>query len=1262
MKTKLLFLFIFFSCNEIFSQGWILSTVQKGSNIEPKFSTIDNQSNLIVSSTFQDTVYQQNFVSYGSNDIAIFKFDPLGNTVWSHQIGSTGNESLGGIVVDDNNNIYLTGGYSALCKFSPSISTNTKGGFDIFLAKYDASGALIWAKTIGTATNNQVPNNIKYANGKLIISGFFKDSLIIGSEIANYDTLVGNSNFAHFISQFDTAGNRIWAKRFLGNDDATRFSRIGISQNGYYFSGNFKKSVFLDVGTISSQTDANYDAFLYKTDFDGNGQWVRRIRGSGTENFRSLSTDEFDNVYLLGNYNSPTINVDSTQSIVKTYSGNTGGYDTYISKFNRSGILQWFVRKGSSSTDIYLDLVVRNNIIYATGYFSNQIIFNNDTLRTSGSSNGDPFLVAFNETGNAISGINMVGTGNYYDAGVTVNMDNSSRAYVAGYFRSQQFKIGNQPYTSNNVNKSDQFFAIYAHPFKAVITKEKMVTCNGLNDGMLQVTPYFGKPPFTYTWSHNAALHDPVAENLPAGDYTVTITDANSTQASITRTVTQPAPLVITPLVTPVTCYNGGDGAIDITVTGGTKAVDYVYNWTSPTGSGIEPLDQDQTGLTGATYTVIVRDDHNCTASSDIVVSHPQRFSFAGTVVTDIVLPIPPGHNGAVNLNIAGGNAPYTYAWTGPGTYNAASQDIGNLADAGLYNLHLTDTKLCASDTSFAVIDNFTFIAQVTEKTDVLCFGQNNGSATVEVYNGTSPFSYQWSDGVTIGLATRTNMPAGSYTVQVTDGALNSAVASIEILGPSAGLILTMGHQDLLCFNDNTGVVDLTVTNGTLPYQFSWNNGYTGEDLVNVAQGLYTVTVTDANNCSSQNSVNVGQPTAISLDIDIVSEVLCYGGRDASATANASGGVGTFGYLWDDPGSQTTKTATELSAGFYTVVVTDENGCTRESSTEVVQPDSLYMESVILTDPACTGDANGSIAPTINGGTIGYEYAWSNNVFQRFNTDIPEGSYTLTVTDNNNCELTKVFELTDPTAVLINAVDSVPISCYGLADGFVRIDASGGTGVLSYSADNGASYSASLEIGSLDVGDHIILVKDEHDCESTPYPITFTQPDIFLVDTLGVVYIDAKHPTGTISLQSQGGISPISFYIVPDGSSNSTGVFDLLAAGNYRLYAMDAGACESNEMLVSLPEPVTDLTIFDAFSPNGDGKNDVWNIRNIDYYPNCSVKIFNSWGVAVFSSKGYGTPWDGKYNGNDLPSGTYYYVIVPGDGSGTLTGPVSIVK
>jgi gliding motility-associated-like protein len=1150
---------------------------------------------------------------------------------------------------------------------------------------------------------------------------------------------------SNFISAFDLNGTCLWAKEILGTNNNTRFRRVDISENGYYFGGYLQGSLFLDIGTISSYVANTYDAFIYKTDFNGNGQWVRRIRGTGTENFRTLTTDEYDNVYVLGNFNSSTIYVDSTESQVKTVVGNNLEYDTFIGKYNRSGILQWFIRKGSSAKDIYNDFVVKNNVIYATGYIGNTVIFNKDTLKVTQSNISEVFLAAFNEIGNPLAGITIKGTDNdkvtaINNAGTIINMDASSRAYISGYYRSQQIQIGTQTYTSTNKNKSDLFFAIYQHPLEAVITRQENVSCNGLSDGLLQVTPYFGKALYTYTWSHDASLNSAVAANLPAGDYTVTVRDANNLVATIPATITEPPPLAVNAVITPVTCYNLNTGAIDITVTGGTP--NYVYSWSTITGSGVTLQNQDQTGLTEGTYYLSIEDDNQCTLSTDFIVTEPSKLRFTGSTTSNLTFP--PGNNGAIDLQIAGGNTPYGTLWTGPSGFTSALEDLTGLTEGGLYSVALTDSKNCLADTSLAVNDGTTLIAQVIAKTPVLCFGDDNGSAEISVLNGIPPFSYQWSDGLTTALATRTNMAPGTYQVLVSDAALpvsHNAQAEVAIDGPSQALSTQIISTNLSCYQDSTGQIELVVTGGTLPYNFDWNTGYKGEDLGNVPSGSYSVTVTDTNNCLTQDNTTITEPAAIGLDITQDTHILCNGENTASVTANVTGGSGVFSYLWDDPGTQVTKTAVQLFAGNLTVTVTDQNDCSISESVLIEQPDSISV-STLITEPSCPGDNDAALVPTVSGGTPIYDFAWSNNVFQRINSNIPAGTYALTITDINNCSLSDTFVVNDPLPVVINQLDSTDASCFGVADGSIHIDATGGTGSLSYSADNGLNFISSPDIGSLPAALYTVVVRDSNDCASATRTIAVDQPteitfdtvlvtdascygytdgaveilalggtgvfeysadnggsfvpsptiaslmngtyqlvikddanclsairlanvgpdEEFSVDTIEVVRGSVNNPLGSITLENTGGISPVSFVIIPDSSSNTSGVFSDLVAQNYRVFAIDDSLCKSNELLVSLPEAETDIVIYDAFSPNDDGKNDVWNIPGIGNYPNCSVKIFNTWGVAIFTSKGYGIPWDGKYKGNDLPSGTYYYVIDPGDGSGELSGPVSLVK
>jgi len=390
-------------------------------------------------------------------------------------------------------------------------------------------------------------------------------------------------------------------------------------------------------------------------------------------------------------------------------------------------------------------------------------------------------------------------------------------------------------------------------------------------------------------------------------------------------------------------------------------------------------------------------------------------------------------------------------------------------------------------------------------------------------------------------------------------------------------------ESDLHCYNDLSGVVDLVVTGGTLPYSYSWSNGYTGEDLVNVAKGEYTVTVTDAKGCEAVGYANVDEPAPLAIDIVLEGQNFCPGNNLVSATANVSGGIAPWSYLWNDPGAQITKTAYDLFAGNYQVKVTDINGCTATSTMQVNEPAAMVLNAS-LTEPSCAGDENGNIVVLVTNGQPSYTYLWSNNVFQSVNSNIPAGIYNLTVRDAYNCEVSAEYTLIEPEQLEITNITSTDLSCSGVPDGTLTVTATGGTGAYQYTADDGSSYGVNATITELATGDYIVHVKDENNCISESQNITLVKSE----------------------------------------------------------------SCR--------------LVVFDAFSPNSDGLNDTWLIGNIENYPQCKVKIFNIWGNMVYSSDGYGDPWDGTYQGNALPSGTYYYIIDTGDGSEVLSGPVSIVK
>jgi len=273
MIKKLLFLVgLIFVFEYSHCQDWEYSNVMIGSSIEPNYSVIDNQGNLFLLATFSEIIYSTlEIESYGQNDLLLFKYNNEGQLLWYSQIGSAGNEIAGGLTLDDLNNVYLTGSYSNTCFFTEDDSLINSGGYDFFMAKYDSYGTFQWTKRVGSGSLAQIGLDLTLdQTDKLIVTGFFRDSLIIGSSLIEKDTLLGNNYFSHFVAKFDLEGNYIWAKRYLASNNLIRFSKIIASNNGYYIGGYYQGSVYFDIDTITSISPNYYDIFLYKIDIDGN--------------------------------------------------------------------------------------------------------------------------------------------------------------------------------------------------------------------------------------------------------------------------------------------------------------------------------------------------------------------------------------------------------------------------------------------------------------------------------------------------------------------------------------------------------------------------------------------------------------------------------------------------------------------------------------------------------------------------------------------------------------------------------------------------------------------------------------------------------------------------------------------------------------------------------------------------------------------------------------------------------------------------------
>ncbi len=1347
-------IFFIFAISPTFAQEWSWS-YNYSSSLDVKVNKIKYYppDDAFISYTYFEgtvTIGSETFTSMGSSDILLTKFSSDGTIIWNKQFGGPGSDVPKDIFLNNNGDILLTGSITEGAVFDSYTLHSYNNSEDVFIAKVDQNGNVLWAKNVAEGNGLDRANSITSSiDGTIYIVGFFEDSLMFAS-----DTLVVQKATANpFIAKFNETADYISSGHLVTSSDKTKFNSIAIANDGtVMLSGFYRDSMFLSTDTLVSQGKDDI-AFVNIDQNTFSDIWVRTIGGTGFDRGYNAVTDPFSNYYLIG-YFSGTAYVDSTGAAL--FDGTPvishGGYDILVVKYNKDGRLLNKTTIGDIGNDIGYEVSINQNVLAFTGYFSGTLIFNNDTITTNSTSNNDILIGTLTTQGEIVSALSA--QGDAHDRGQGIAIDGKGNGVIGGYFESTSLNIGNDTYS--NAGGRDGFVAKYSIPFKIAITDQQDVSCNGGSDGSATVTPYFGTYPYTYEWSYDDGSADSTLTNVPAGDYGVKVTDAFNKTDSVYFTITQPDPIYVNAVVTDVSCANGSNGAIDISVAGGTPP--YTYLWSTSNGSGLAQTQEDQTGLTAGDYTLRVTDDHGCIKDTTINVPEPDPITFGGSVVTDIIRP--PGANGAIDLVVSGGTPDFTYYWEGPSGFSSTSQDLSNLDNGGTYTVTVTDHNSCTADTQFVVEDKTALVATIDSIKNITCYGNSDGYAHVAVTGGSGSYTYQWTNsiGTPIGLNSPSlrDVPAGTYYVNVTDNLdSRSTSTSATISQPAQALTIALTNvENITCKGMNDGKIDITVSGGWLPYTFSWtgSGGFTAntEDIADLPPGYYNVTISDNGGCVEQQlNIQITEPEALTVTIQTNNTILCNGELTGELEAMPTGGTDTYHYLWDDPGHQTTKKASFLEAGTYTVTVTDDNGCTAEATESLSQPDPLVVTAVVQ-DVSCPGQQDGSIILTVTGGTVPYTYLWTpGNITTKDITGISGGDYTINVTDSHNCTWDSTFTVTEPEALLIDSVSVTEISgCPGSTNGALVIHASGGTKPYAYSTDGGTTYQSDSTFTALGAGDYDIAVLDAGGCSIAGNTVTLNDPPGVVIDNVNITPVSCHgEADGAIVILASGGIEPYSYSIDGGTTYQADSLFSNLGGGNYDIAVRDPNGCVTfgSTELLSEPDPITlgdpaidptcpgesqgsimvtatggtgvltfqllndqgalidsstnagnftsldvgtytitvddqnhcgpvskdaevteadncGLVIYDAFSPNGDGTNEVWNIRGIQSYPNCVVKVFNSWGTQVFSSKGYTQPWDGTLDGKSLPAGTYYYIIDLGPGEKKYSGTVNIIK
>jgi hypothetical protein len=593
-------------------------------------------------------------------------------------------------------------------------------------------------------------------------------------------------------------------------------------------------------------------------------------------------------------------------------------------------------------------------------------------------------------------------------------------------------------------------------------------------------------------------------------------------------------------------CTSGDNVDVDLTVQGGVMPFTYVWNNGATT--------EDLSDVTPGTYSVTATGADGCTAMTSITVG--PALAASGTLSDVLCFG---DATGAIDLLVSGGVAPLTISWDS----GQATEDISGLT-AGDYSVTITDGLGCEITKNFTIAEPAELTCSVVQGNPASS-GNSDGSATVTALEGTSAYTYLWDNGESTQTATALN--GGDHTVTVTDanGCQTTCEVTIQELDPLECSIALV--QDEQCFGDEDGSATANPVGGVAPYMYSWSNGETDQTAIGLAQGLHTVTVTDANGATTDCEITIGGPSA-SLAADAISvDVLCFGELTGSVDLTVSGGTTAYTYLWDN--GATTQDLADVAAGTYNVTITDANLCTTTASATVGQPAAALAADSISVDVLCFGELTGSVDLTVSGGTTAYTYLWDNGATTQDLADVAAGTYNVTITDANGCTTTASATVGQPAAALTCsiALDS-GVSVNGASDGSATVSALGGTTSYSYDWDNGET---TEQATGLNAGAHTVTVTDANGCETT-CEVTIPQPDE-LVCSIALVQDEQcfGDENGSATANPVGGVAPYT-YSWSNGETNQTAIG--LAQGLHTVTVTDAnGATTICEIMITEPEP-----------------------------------------------------------------------------------------
>ncbi len=990
---------------------------------------------------------------------------------------------------------------------------------DDYFAKYDNNGIQVFHKKINGASIHGLALD---QDGNIILLGevYFSSDL----DPSEGQFLLDDFN-GIFLAKYDLRGTLLWALPFESiTENSSGFSAGGVDtdlEGNIYITGSFEERLNLDP-EVSIESNGSLDIFLAKFNPFGGFLYGFNAGGSSFE-FGTDIAYKNDEIYISGNMISESGEFSPESGIINN-PGSPANNNPIVIKYNLDGLFEDITL---TSTDPAPGLDFKGTNISVKVGPNEDIYLGGSKLEPNGS-NGPSWSRVSRELDRL-----------YYDffftfnplgrpGGVTyeVDYDFQNNHYITGGSGGD----GVDKKTPNNDVYNNSFIGKFDRKGKIEFLFSPDLTGfrSGGNwygielnsKGDIFVIGYFTGTTFDFDPTDNEAVFEDNGAYLIK--YAQTCAETACTLSADLENLTD------------ATCGEA-NGAASVSVDGSQGIVNILWS-NGQNGSSIENIPSGE-------YSVTISDEAGCEVARSFTIMDTDVPEASITNVQDATCS---ENNGIATAEVSGGLPPYQITWNNGLNAVGVSSLPATELEAGTYTVTVTDENGC-QDRDTVEVSNADAPTLKVEFQNARC-DLNNGAATVSVEGGTAPFDIQWDHGQS--GETLENLGPGTYTVTVTDDNECEAQSSITLTSTSAPDVETF-TQDANCDQED-GVAYINISGGTPDYNILWNDGQSGDTLRNVGEGQYTVTVTDANNCRTIDTLSISNLPGPVLVTD--SENATCGEDNGAAWVDITGGTAPYDILWNN--SQNTDTIRNLAPDTYNLTVLDAKGCTSKSIVTVSLTDGPSIDLEV--QAASCDSSNGAVTATVSQGAPPYQVVWStgnsgtqSSDFTEILNELPVGEYNVVITDQNQCEITRNFNIEStgiPEVTLISVRDA---NC-NLDDGTASISVSSGVGNYLIEWDNGQT---SQTATGLAPGSHTVAVTDENNCiselEVNIGEIEILPAASFSAVTSGLEVNFSNSSKDADSYQWDFGDGSGSSLINPQHSFPDTGVFEVcLIAGN----------------------------------------------------------------------------------------------------------------